>query len=340
MSSRKVTTRDLAAELQLSHSAVAAVLRGDRRTSPATRARVLAHAASRGYLPNPAATALAAQRGRVPGHPYNIGLLTAGRLAHPKLPLYLRCRERAAALGYGFEYLHLAAFQSPSQLARIVRARGIGGLVLDTLADGMQRLDPESLTVPLVKVHDGLPGLRADMVTFDQYRQTRMAFRMAWQRGHRRIGCTVPRTPLIASANQVRRSALLGLQQQHGLPLEADWLLETPHPLNQNGRKTVLHWIQTQRLDCVVLHAPSLIPWLRERGLLIPKKVGVLGLHIDPLQAERFDLPLAGFTLIPDRLADAAIRRLDSLIRQPASESSPNPLVLLVEPDWLDGASF
>jgi len=338
--SHPVTTRQLAQELGLSHSAVASALRGDRRTSAETRRLVLQHAQERGYVRNPAAAALSAQRRHSPHPAYNVGLITAGRMAPPQHPLYVRCQERAAELGYGFEYLHLSEFRSASALRHVLEARGVGGLLIDTLADGIGRLSFAQFGLPMVKLHDGLPGLLADMVSFDQYRQTRQAFRRAWERGYRRIGITVPRTARIRSANRVRLSALLGIQVHFELPLEPDLLLESPHPLLAKGKQQMVEWVEAMRVDCLICHAPGMVPVFQKQGWRIPEDLGVIALYLSPEEAEAYDPQLAGYTLIPDRLADAATRRLDSLIRQPREARETANTVLLVEPEWMDGASF
>jgi len=335
-----VTTRQLAEELGLSHSAVAAALRGDRRTSAETRRMVLQHARERGYVRNPAATALAAQRRHSPHHVYNIGLITAGRLAPPQHPLYVRCRSSAAALGYGFEYLHLSEFRSFSALHSVLEARGVGGVLIDTLAEGIGRMALEQLEIPMVKLHDGLPQVPADMVSFDQYRQTRQAFRMAWERGHRRIGITLPRTPRIRSSNRVRLSALLGIQAHFGLPLEPDLLRECAHPFTTRAKQQMIDWVKAMRIDCLICHAAFMLPLFQKEGWKVPHDLGVIGLYISPEEANLYEPRLAGFTQIPDRLADAATRTLDSLIRQPSEAQGTAHTVLLVQPEWLDGESF
>lgn len=335
----KVTTRALAAELGLSHSAVAAALRGDRRVSAATRERVCRHAAARGYVRNPAAAALAAQRKAGSAHPYNVALITAGAQAKPGLPLYAGCARFAAELGYGFEYLHLGELRQGRSLDSVLQARGVGGVVIDTLASGMRMAALSELGVPIVKVHDGLPDLVADMVTFDQYRQTREAFRRAWERGRRRIGFTLPATSLIRSANQVRRSALLGIHEAYGLPFSEVHLYEAPHPLNDAGLHALVGWIGSRRLDCVVLHDLRIAMLARQKGMRIPEDLGVCGLHLDA--GRTLDgLRLSGFTMIPQRLAEAAVRVLDSRIRETGGGLVGGGMTILVQPDWVEGETL
>ncbi|MDF3128180.1 LacI family DNA-binding transcriptional regulator [Kiritimatiellaeota bacterium B1221] len=130
----RVTQRDIAKEAGVDVSTVCLCLNGHPRISEETRDRVRAIAERLGYRPDPALSAIAASR-------WSKNRSDTGRVlafvaddlqaAEPELKLYLRgvC-SRAEALGYRVEPFSLRDYPSAEALNRVIRARGIRGMIL------------------------------------------------------------------------------------------------------------------------------------------------------------------------------------------------------------------
>ncbi len=130
----RVTQRDIAKEAGVDVSTVCLCLNGHPRISEQTRNRVRAIAERLGYRPDPALSAIAASR-------WSKNRSDTGRVlafvaddlkaAEPELKLYLRgvC-SRAEALGYRVDPFSLRDYPSADALNRVIRARGIRGMIL------------------------------------------------------------------------------------------------------------------------------------------------------------------------------------------------------------------
>jgi DNA-binding LacI/PurR family transcriptional regulator len=152
---RRITQRDIAREAGVDVSTVCLSLNGHPRIPAATRERITALAREMGYRPDPALSSIAMTRwqGR-----RDVKGLVIGFLGDPKADTEIEARiqeagarEQAKALGYGLERFSIAAYPSPEKLARVLRARGIRGLIV---AQTRKQLDEDALRnlpVPFVR---------------------------------------------------------------------------------------------------------------------------------------------------------------------------------------------
>ncbi|HTJ79856.1 MAG TPA: LacI family DNA-binding transcriptional regulator [Rariglobus sp.] len=136
-----VTLKDVAKDVGLSVSCVARALKGRPDIPPATCKRVHEAADRLGYRPNPMLTALSAYRQANAPHEVRetLAFLTTRCdektwLASPETGDLLRgARQRAASLGYQLEYFNIGDTpDAHRQIARILKARGIRGILLRT----------------------------------------------------------------------------------------------------------------------------------------------------------------------------------------------------------------
>lgn len=123
---------DIAAAAGVSTMAVSYALRGSPHVSAARREKILQEARRLGYRPDPLLTQLMSHvRSRRIRHTQaNLGLLV---LEHDEYTnqLIAGAKARAELLGYALDKLEVAAFAgNPAGLTRMLRARGITGLLL------------------------------------------------------------------------------------------------------------------------------------------------------------------------------------------------------------------
>ena len=136
---RRITLKDVAAQAGLSVSCTARALKGRPGFPQATYERVRLVAEKLGYRPDPMMAALSAYRqSQKPGHFQGAlaFLMTQNSeretLATPEAGDLLRgARMRAADLGYQLEYFNIGTtWKTQMQAARVLRARGIHGLLI------------------------------------------------------------------------------------------------------------------------------------------------------------------------------------------------------------------
>ncbi len=129
----RVTQREIAREANVDVSTVSLCLNHHPRIPESTRERVLAIATKMGYRRDPALSAIAASRWS--NRRDDSGLVIAFvvddmKAAEIELKLYQDgVREQATSLGYRIEIFELKRYPDVSALLRVIRTRGIRGII-------------------------------------------------------------------------------------------------------------------------------------------------------------------------------------------------------------------
>ncbi len=146
---RRPSLRQLARELGLSATTVSWALRGRAGVSSASAARIRTHARQRGYYPDPELSRLShlMREGRDPGFRPTLAFLNGypqrDRAAREPYfaGLWQGAKAEAERLGFRLEHYWLAEpGLTPRRLAGILAARGIRGVLLPPVPEGV-RLD-------------------------------------------------------------------------------------------------------------------------------------------------------------------------------------------------------
>lgn len=208
--SKRVTQRDIAKKAGVDVSTVCLSLNGHPRISEPTRANVLRMAKELGYRPDPALSAIASARWSQPtGDAGKVLAFVADDFQHAEIELrlvYDGVRAQAENLGYRAEPLSLKEYPSATSLRRVIRARGIRGIVV-----GQSRQDlPPSLfdesDVPVV--HCGyLRDVPGDVVRPDLRSATANLIEHLSEDGLR-VGCFLPIEPELRSDRVILGAAL------------------------------------------------------------------------------------------------------------------------------------
>lgn len=191
---RRITQKDIAKKAGVDGSTVSLALSGHPRIPGATRARIEAVAEELGYRPDPALATIAAARwkGRRDARGTTLAFLADDlKTAEIELKLYLDgVQHQADLLGYRVEPFSLCNYPSPEALLRVIRTRGIRGIVV-----GQSRRElPRELIAksPVPVVHCGfLREVEGDVVRPD----LRLAVVKILEKllaTHRRIACFLP----------------------------------------------------------------------------------------------------------------------------------------------------
>ncbi|TQM84357.1 LacI family transcriptional regulator [Saccharothrix saharensis] len=125
---REATLADVARRAGVSIATASRALTSRGPASPSTRDKVTAAAHALGYLPNPAARALATRSGT------RIAIAVAGHTAHvlndPYVARVTAATATAAASREVGVSLHWLPLHDPAELARLTGNRGIGGILV------------------------------------------------------------------------------------------------------------------------------------------------------------------------------------------------------------------
>ncbi|HZI34047.1 MAG TPA: LacI family DNA-binding transcriptional regulator, partial [Candidatus Binatia bacterium] len=194
----RVTLRDIAARLNISHTTVSRALQNDRRITEAVRQRAQRMAREMGYQPDPMLAALAHYRRGNVERPVTAALAWINTWPEPqKLRLFREfdlywkgAATEARRNGYRLDALNCPRDLSPARLQAVLRARGIRGILLPPTWSGTtpdwNDFDWKEFCV--VRFGYSIEKPAAHLVTSDQLSNGLLAFEHMWNLGYRRIG--------------------------------------------------------------------------------------------------------------------------------------------------------
>lgn len=330
MGERRVTQKDLAAQVGLSQAGVSMALRGDPRIGQATQAKVRAAAAALGYRPDPVLGALADYRAAksAPRYTGNIALLLPCR----KQSEYLRSpfaagviagvREGCASMGYRCEEVVLGR-QPWARTMSILRSRGIRGMVIGPVGKDAPEAPPiEGLAI--VQIGRGWATKAYPRVTTNHFDNLRLAWEVLQRRGYGRIGLLLRAgNDLLTGGRWV--AAFQYLQGRSG---------GVAIPVCENSAR-IKSWIRQWRPDAIIASDQWLRSRLRETCQVeAPADIGFVALGV-PGGADA----TAGVFQRPQEIGRVATRQLDLSLRRYDDASVAEPIVTVINGEWHEGDS-
>lgn len=335
----RVSIRDIAKQVGVSHATVSLALRNHPRISAALREKIKRMAEEMGYRPDPMLAALAHYRRNKTEAPITACLAWINACpgqeelrSHPEYDAYWQgARAAAGRFGYRLEEFRIDGDLSPQRLHQVLGARGIHGILLPP-----HPLDAEWKNFPwehysVVRFGRALPDSRAHLVASDQVANTLLAFEKIREHGYRRIGFVTS----VADGSEhgiLFESGTLAAQRfadpEERLPL---FFLGNHAPAAR--QKTFTRWLEAESPDAIFTDSPDLRAMIESAGLRVPGDIGialtnVTGTNdagIDPQAAE---VGRVGLVTLNSLIQDAA-RGVPNIFRQ-----------ILVEGSWVDGGSL
>jgi LacI family transcriptional regulator len=280
-SERNVSLKDLAAAAGVSTMTVSRVLSGRGLVSAQRRAAVEAAARRLGYRMNPLVRRMMSELRRGGGGSFRgtVAFLNSSqREADWREMPYLRpslegAKAQAAAAGFAFDEIWInAPGWTPARTHAVLRTRGIDALLV------VPGSNPEQVAFPLDEFAlASFGGLAFDLpvhqVLPDYFYNVGLCYRQLWELGYRRIGLFVPHY-------EQRMTDGAGV----GGYLAAQWELRSRHRLEigthpenwQSSETAFKRWVKQTRPDAVIATYNETGRWLRELGLEIPRKIGLV----------------------------------------------------------------
>ena len=321
---------------------VSRTLRNDGRVAPETRRRVLLAAERLGYRPNPMVSALMANLRF--GSPRKTMDTIAYLVSHSADPRsngrrwrtnstmeYFRdgARERAERLGFRLEEFWLVApGMTQERMGAIMRARGIGGIVVAPLENpgGSISLDWNGFAVATIGYSLLAPILHR--ASNHQLHSIRLAINELTARGYRRIGLAIERkNDVRADHNWV--TGLLYYQNQ--IPPKDRIPPFLPAEMSSQG---VADWIRKWKPDVIMSGRLGLLRLLKEMGLRVPDDIGYASLAYYPEMGD-----VAGVDQNTKAVGGVAVDLVvDQLYRNERGIPERSKIVM-IEGDWVDGGT-
>ena len=335
----RLSIRDLAAKLGVSHTTVSLALRNSPRITSVLRKRVQREARKAGYFSDPTVSSLMARLRtiRTSAVRETLGLITAWPTRHGwrDAPNHARffagAERRAQEAGFVLDEFWLREPGMTSQrMSRILRARGIRGLVLCPLPNIGGRLALEwrhfacvakGLTVQHPPVH---------RVVSSHFEDMHLVMVELVKRKYRRVGLVLG----AAMSERVDRAWLASflLHQQDAAESDRVPPLITG-TLGADGE--FCRWFLNHRPD-VVLYSEQPIPaWLEGLKVKVPQEVGLVHLDWSPKFGS-----LAGIDSDPEMKGVAAIDLLIGQLQANELGIPKHEKIIAVRGHWVGGNSL
>jgi LacI family transcriptional regulator len=338
-----VTMSVIAAEAGCSKNTVSLALRGSPQIPAATREKIRRIAERLGYQPNAVVSQLMAQlrSNQTTRFQAKLALVNAHRdpkafRTHATIPAYVGgCERRAARLGYSFDqfWLHDAKLKAESWM-RVLRTRAIKGIIIVGMMD-QNHLPPhlrpvwESFPCVVTGVRTRDPALSFSCV--DHHDLVIQAFERALALGYQRPALVVEER--IDRLVEGRFSGAM-LTAQQGLPRarRVPAFLQIDRARAQRGLFSA--WFDRHRPDVLLSLYNVVFPWLKDRGLRVPRDVGVIQLEWRASHAE-----ISGMNQHNDAVGEAAVDMVVSQIHHNESGIPAFPRATLIGASWVEGES-
>lgn len=338
--SRRISIRDLAKILGVSHATVSLALRGSPRISKEVRERICLEAEKLGYRPDPMLAALSQYRRDKLSLPITASIAWINAWMNPgelrgyrEFDEYWRgASEAATKFGYRLEEFQLGKTCSPERLHQILSARGIRGILLPPQSPHPEWRDFPWRQYAVVRFGRSLKEPQCHVVTADQVANTMLAFEKIRERGYKRIGFVDNDLQTVKRGHQFQAGFLLA-------QLDLEESEKTP-VLNFRGAapaervRLLEKWVKKNRIDAIFTGFAELPEYLRKAGIRVPDDVALASTTIldaginAGIDQHPFEIGRVGFLMLNSLINDGAFG-VPTIFRQ-----------ILVEGSWVDGDSL
>jgi LacI family transcriptional regulator len=251
--------------------------------------------------------------------------------SHPHCMFLEGAKRQADQLGYRLDVFYVGhGADAGAQMQRVLRARGITGIILAAFADKTIEfhLEWEHFSAVVIESHQ----LRLSLHTVSNHQEavTREAIRRLRRLGYRRIGVAIGE----------REEVYLHNAFTAGYYVEtAQWTDLTPvPPLLLSGAPDAARvratgdWVRRHRIDAVISNWGNIPATLRQAGLRLPRDVAVASLDVLPAEG-----PAAGMRQNHRIVGERAAEQLASLMRSNVRGLVVTPNTILIEGRWVNG---
>lgn len=332
----RVTLRDLARRLGVSHTTVSRALRNDPEISKAMRERVHSTARQTGYKPDPMLSALAHYRRSRNTIPVAAELAWINHWPNPgklrsfkEFNLYWKgAFEEADRCGFRLEEFVLKD-TSLDRLGKILHARNIRGVLLPPrgdMAPDYRQFDWEDFCI--VRFGHSMQFPHAHLVSSDQLTDGLIAFENMWKLGYRRIG-------LVTSSKMHTRfsAGFLYSQLKWSPDLQIPTLVFTQERSDED-RQLLSAWLKKHKPDAILTDVGELRGLLQSINYNVPKKIGLAALSVLDGNAD------AGIYQNSEEIGRVAVQLLISLINHNQVGIPKICREVLVEGRWVNGSTL
>lgn len=336
---RRLSLRDLAKLIGVSHVTVSLALRDSPQISAKMKEEVRRVAEEQGYQPDPMLKALSAYR-RAKGKPafksvvaWINGWENPADLRHySQFDAYWKGAAGAARkLGYSLEEFRLAEL-TPRQLDNVLSSRGIQGLLLPP-----HNCPPAWDDFPwekyyIVRFGRSLQLPQSHLVTADQALNTVLAFERIQQLGYRRIGF-ITAEPYMRVHGHMFEGGFLIAQQA----VEAKCRVPVLSLVGKTPAQAAMllkKWAKEHRPDAIFTDYQQILQLLEAAGLRVPGDIAVAATSLEDTGID------SGIDQHPEEIGRVGMLMLNSIVNDRAIGIPSILRQILVQGAWVQGGSM
>ena len=336
-SKARVTLRDVARRLKVSHTTISRALRNDPQISESMRRRVQETAREMGHRPDPLLSALAQYRWGKMTKSISAELAWLNHWPDPKqlrsyreFDLYWQgATAEAEQCGFRLEEFLINKQMSPARLQRILQTRNIRGILIPP--HGGITLDWDDFewdNFCIVRFGHSITAPRAHLVTSDQLTDGIIAFENIWKRGYGRIGMVT------SEKAHTRFSAGYLFSQMEWTPRVKIPVLRVAEAGSPRDLQRIKQWRNKHRVDAILTDLIRMRLWLQKTGCRVPEDTGLATLSVLDGNAD------AGIDQNSEEIGRAAVQLLISLINHNQCGIPEICREVLVEGRWAEGSTL
>ncbi|WP_438482232.1 LacI family DNA-binding transcriptional regulator [Oleiharenicola lentus] len=329
-----VTLRALAELCGISPATVSRALSGHPNVSDKVRNKVLQFAHEHGYQRNQLISGVMAQvrHARTQHFVGNLAIVHVPAPEQPEpRPMQQRmidgAKARAVELGFQIGSFTLGASAgAPATLARVLRARGVMGVVfLHSNSNGKVAAFPAT-DFAVVQIDYDSPVLRHHTVSLDHHFTLIGAMTRLRELGYRRAGLFIENHKDDRLLNKWS-AAFRSFQENQGLIGDIPVL-----HVKELVQTEFMKWRRAHKPDLILGHVDRAVEWLKASGAKIPDDLGFFNLNWN----ERTH-PCAGLDLRPELHGVVAVETLAAQIQRSERGWPADPRTVMFNGTWVDG---
>lgn len=335
---RRISMRDIAKQLGISHVSVSLALRNSPNVSVGLKEKVRRKAGEMGYSPDPMLSALASYRRDKSDKPIHsvIGWINAWKDAdklrsYEEFDAYWIGASRAAEkLGYRLEEFRVGGDCSPQRLHQILSARGIRGLLLPPHSAQPDWGDFPWESYYVVKFGRSLQQPQTHIATADQVLNTVTAFEKIQALGYNRIGFVTNEPYLRVHGHLFEAGFLIAqhsVEKIRQLPVLSLVGLESTQSAERLGT-----WVKKHRPDAIFSDTRWIRSLLDMAKLRVPDDVALATTTLIDTGVD------SGIDQHPEEIGRVGMLLLNSIINDRAIGTPRIFRQTLVEGTWAAGS--
>jgi LacI family transcriptional regulator len=331
--------RDVARKLGLSHTTVSLALRNDPRIPSATARRVREAARELGYHADALVANLMARLRTMRTNPVQttLGFISAWptRFGWREKPNLARFRtgldRRARELGYAVDDFWLTEpGMTGRRLSQILRARGIRGVILQSLpvASGSIDLDWRHIAAVAKGLTISHPALHR--VVSSHYEDMQLVLKQLARRRYRQIGLVLS-ADLSVRVDRAWLAAYLLHQNETAAADRVPALITSGADADQSFAT----WFGKHRPEVILFSDQPVQRWVEALQLRVPRDVGLV--HLDWSQEMA---PLAGLDSDPETIGEAAASLVVGQLHANEFGVPRHETIVAVRGHWVPGSTI